>query len=328
MASSPDYGGLDIPNHIDEVVNNLVDWIDGRNIDVFEVNRCDEDAVIEFVKNMSKLSSLVSVEIETRSLKRLQSEYTGELPANVEWVINERVEGEKYPDLALADLDFNPPTDWVWPGVEIKAWCPFATEMSGRMMKGQSIMKEYPDQLLLVAWLPEHLLYGEPKVIGTWVGDGLEMAKSRDNYWHYIRDDSKTTPSSIILEPDFSPDREAHKQHTNSYRYLWDDDDSKLDEVENMAKELNIWGEPYSPDDDYQKKVRRIYNSFNYKEGTNFRKLDRLHYDALDNFPDRIRENTTIEGKTLTEWLNHLRNDEAEPFKKVLQGPQKTLDGV
>ncbi|MDG5821893.1 hypothetical protein [Natronococcus sp. A-GB7] len=321
MSLSPDYGTIDIPDHIDEVVSDLQNWIDGRKIDVLTVNRCDEDAVIEFLKNMSKLSSLMSVQIETRALKRVQSIHGDELPDNVGWVINERIGGEKYPDLALADFDYSPSSDWVWPGVEIKAWCPFATEMSGRMMKGQSIMQKYPDQLLLVAWLPEHLLYGQPKVIGTWVGDGLEMAKSRDNYWH-------NPPSSLILEPDFSPEREAHKQHTNVDRYLWDDDSSRKDEAEKMAKELELYDTSYSFDADYQQRVRELYSSFNYKKGTNFRKLTRLHHTPLDTFPDNIRKNTTVEGKTLAEWNAHLKRGEAEPFKRVLNGSQTSANNI
>ena len=321
MATSPNYGDIDIPDHIDEVVAELEDWINGQRINILTINKCDEDAVIPFLKNMSKLSSLISVQIETRSLARLDAIYGEDLPNDVEWVINERVGGEKYPDLAFADLEFSPSSNWVWPGVEIKTWCPFATEMSGRMMKGQSIMENYPDQLLLVAWLPDHLLYGDPQVIGTWVGDGLEMAKSRDDYWH-------DPPKSLILEPDFSPDREAHKQHTNVDRYLWDDDDSNLEAAEQMAKDLGLYATPYSYDDDYQENVRKVYNSFNYKKGTNFRKLDRLHHDPLDNFPDRIREDTIIEGKSLDEWNKHLKRGEAEPFKSVLQGSQSTLGDI
>lgn len=319
--STSDYGDLDIPAHIDRVVADLESWIDGEAIDVLTVNKCDEDAVIGFLKNMSKLSSLISVEIESRALNRIEAIHDDDLPNNVAWVINELVGGEKYPDLALADMDYNPSSDWVWPGVEIKAWCPFATEMSGRMMKGQSIMQKYPDQLLLVAWLPEHLLYGEPKVIGTWVGDGLEMAKSRDNYWH-------EPPNSLILEPDFSPDREAHKQHTNVDRYLWDDADSKLSEARDMAKDLDLLGTAYSYKDDYQQRVRRLYSAFSYKKGTNFRKLNRLHHDPLDNFPENIRKNTIIEGKTVSEWNTHLKNENPEPFRKVLRSSQSTLDGV
>lgn len=321
MSSSPDYGTVHIPDHIDDVVTDLESWVDGRAIDILTVNKCDEDAVIEFLKNMSKLSSLISVQIETRALKHIRSTYGDRLPENVGWVINERIGGEKYPDLAFADFDYEPSSDWVWPGVEIKAWCPFATEMSGRMMKGQSIMQTYPDQLLLVAWLPEHLLYGQPKIIGTWIGDGLEMAKSRDNHWH-------DPPNSLILEPDFSPEREAHKQHTNVDRYLWDDAASKKDDAREMAKELDLLDSSYSYDDDYQRRVRELYSAFDYKKGTNFRKLTRLHHDPLDTFPERIRKNTHIEGKSLHEWNKLLQQGDAEPFKKLLREPQTTPDGI
>jgi len=319
MADSPDYGSIDIAAHIDEVVDDLETWIDQRTLNILKVNKCNEDAVIEFIKNMSKLSSLISVQIETKALKRINATYGDSLPDNVGWVVNERIGGEKYPDLAFGDFEFDPGSDWVWPGVEIKAWCPFATAMSGRMMKGQSIMQKYPDQLLLVAWLPEHLLYGKPQVIGTWVGDGLEMAKSRDEYWH-------DPPRSLILEPDFSPDREAHKQHTNVDRYLWDDSDDKLDEAREMARDLDLLGTTYSYEGDYQRRVRQLYSSFTYKKGTNFRKLNRLHHDPLDTFPERIRQNTTIEGKTLAEWNTHLKNDDANAFKTVLNSTQSELD--
>ena len=322
MSSSPDYGSIDIRDHVDEVVTDLENWISDQKINILTINKCDEDAVIPFLKNMSKLSSLISVQIETRALARIESIYGKELPDNVGWVINERIGGEKYPDLAFADLDYSPASNWVWPGVEIKAWCPFATEMSGRMMKGQSIMQDYPDQLLLVAWLPTNLLYGDPQVIGTWVGDGLEMAKSRDNHWH-------DPPASLILEPDFSPTREAHKQHTNVDRYLWNDDESKLEEAKEMAEEKGLIDGPYSHDREYQRKVRELHNSFIYKKGANnFRKLNRLHHEPLNRFPDRIRKNTTIEGKQLDEWNRHLVKGETKPFESLLNSSQTTFDDI
>ena len=316
--SEPDYGGLNIPNHLDRVAKDLQDWLDGETIDVLTVNRCKEESVIPFLKNMSKLSSLISVEIESMALNRVSNYYGNELPQNVEWMLNERVAGEKYPDLALTDLTFDPPSNWVWPGVEIKAWCPFATEITGRMKKGQSIMEQYPDKLLLVAWVPENLLYGKPKVVGTWLGDGSDMAESRDDYWF-------NAPKSIILEPDFSPERDPSEQHTNVDRFLWDDDNSKLDEARELARELGISNSNYSYDEEFQRRVRRLYSEYNYNHGTNFRKLARLHYDPLDNFPDNLRESTYIEGKSLQEWDRHLSNENPEPFRKVLQTTQSTL---
>jgi len=38
MAESPDYGDIDIPSHIDDAVDSIVDWIEGTTIDVLELN--------------------------------------------------------------------------------------------------------------------------------------------------------------------------------------------------------------------------------------------------------------------------------------------------
>lgn len=332
MPELPDYDGLDVPSHIDDAVDIIIDWAEDTTVDVVELNRCNENAVTEFLKNISKLSPLISVEIETRARDHLRSEFSDILPSNINWVVNERIEGEKYPDLALADLQFDPPSNWVWAGIEIKAWCPLATEISGRMMKGQSIMEEYPDQLVLIVWLPENLLYGEPKILATWVGEGQDIAKARDDHWHWVLDRDASTKSSLILEPDFSPDRDPHKQHTNVYRYKWDDDSEgsqeKLDELEERAEELGIIDEPYSPEDEFQKKVQTLRGEFSeyFTEGSNFRKIGRCHYDELEEFQERFKKETFVEGKSVAQWESCLKNGNPEPFSNVLSGTQKYIE--
>jgi hypothetical protein len=307
MPELPDYDGLDVPGHIDDAVDIIIDWAEDTTVDVVELNRCIENAVTEFLKNISKLSPLISVEIETRARDHLRSEFSDILLSYINWVVNERIEGEKYPDLALADLQFDPPSNWVWAGIEIEAWCPLATEISGRMMKGQSIMEEYPDQLVLTVWLPENLLHGEPKILATWVGEGQDIAKAKDDHWHWVLNRDASTKNSLILEPDFSADRDPHKQHTNVYRYKWDDDSEgsqeKLDELE----------------------FRGEFSEY-FTEGSTFRKIGRCHYDELEEFQERFKEETFVEGKSVAQWEYYLKKGNPEPFSNVLTGTQKCIE--
>lgn len=316
MSLSPGYEGLDLHAHIDEATGWMEGWLDGKTFDVVTLNKVEDEAALDFAENLSQLSSLISLEIEADAINRLNQRFKNELPDGVRWARNDRIHGEKYPDLALADMSAagsEDASDRVWPGIEIKAWCPFATEITGRMKKGQSIMQQSPSTMILAVWLPEHLLYGQPKIFTTWVGDGLEMAKSRDQYWH-------NPPSSVIVEPDYSPDRAAHKQHTNVTRYLLDDDSQQAD-ARAKADELGILDRPYSYDSDYQQGVRTLINTFDYKKGSNnFRKLNRLHHPPLDQFRDSVRTANSVEGKTFKDWYSHLKAGEEAPFIDVLNG--------
>jgi len=70
------------------------------------------------------------------------------------------------------------------PGIEIKTWFPLATEITARFRESQSNLTANNIKLALVCWLPEFILFGQPKIIGVWTDDALSVAKSRDAHYH------------------------------------------------------------------------------------------------------------------------------------------------
>lgn len=63
------------------------------------------------------------------------------------------------------------------PGIEIKTWFPFATEITARFK--DSILHFEKDQtnVAVVAWLPEFLICGRPKIIDIWTGSAKSIAQ-------------------------------------------------------------------------------------------------------------------------------------------------------
>lgn len=311
----PDYGDIDLPDYISDVNEDIIETVpdDDYSVDVLSVNQCRDEEVLDIVRSVSKLSAFISNIVEGRALRIANREHGDELPANVEWVLNDTGRGEKYPDLALVDTEFDPPSDWIWPGIEIKVWCPLATEMTSRFKKGQSILQEFPSKISIFAWVPEQLVYGTPKFIGTWTGDALDVAEARDEYWHQ-------PPVALIEEPDFSPDRLAHLQHTNVERRKWDGSDEELAEARQLMEEIDL-AEDYSTDEEYQEKVDRLISDFNYKKDSNWRKLARVHHASLDDFIDRV-EGQKVQGNEFSTWEGYLDDGNKEPFQNLFDETQ------
>ena len=126
-----------------------------------------------------------------------------DLPDGCKWV---RLD-PGFPDAALEGLT-DPP-----PGIELKAWFPLATEITGRFRESQVRLLDGSIRLAVVCWLPEYFVFGRPKVLGTWIEDGLGVARSRDD--HYYQ-----PPHYLVREPEDTSARTANLQQTvtNGFR--------------------------------------------------------------------------------------------------------------
>ncbi|MFA4845491.1 MAG: hypothetical protein WC654_02950, partial [Patescibacteria group bacterium] len=98
------------------------------------------------------------------------------------------------------------------PGIEIKTWFPLATEITARFK--DSIIHFDKDQtnVAVVAWLPEFLIYGKPKIIDVWVGSAKSLALARDKHYH-------NPPDYLVFEPEDTSLRTANLQQTNTNGY-------------------------------------------------------------------------------------------------------------
>ena len=64
----------------------------------------------------------------------------------------------------------------VKPGIEVKTWFPFATEITARFKDSQLHFANNQTHVAIVAWTPEYLIYGKPRIMDIFI----DTAKSFD----------------------------------------------------------------------------------------------------------------------------------------------------
>lgn len=177
--------------------------LSGHVFDLLTVSKpISPEAAINLAKVISKLSPLLGNLIEFNTVEFLndQEEYQG----LGEW---ER-QDPGFPDTIFAGSIS--PT----PGFEIKAWFPLATEITARFKDSQNHFMEDQTHVCMLAWLPEKLIYGKPRILDVCVVPGLSVAQARDNHYH-------NPPDYLVLEPEDTTARTRNLQQTNTNGYKW-----------------------------------------------------------------------------------------------------------
>jgi hypothetical protein len=196
------------------------------------------------------------------------------------------------------------------PGFEIKTWFPLATEITARFKDSISAFNDDQTYICIVAWLPEFILYGKPKVIDVWIGSAKSLAIARDLHYH-------NPPDYLIFEPEDTSSRTKNLQQSNTNGYKFQDSASKFEEA---RKEVEGWGETgtiYQHKKEYQDKLKSLLRKYSYRLDTNFAKLDRIEHEDLEKFKSRIL-GTSISGHTIIEWSKVITNDE-NAIKKLIE---------
>jgi len=188
------------------------------------------------------------------------------------------------------------------PGIEIKTWFPLATEITARFK--DSVLHFEHDQInvAVVAWLPEHIIYGRPRIIDVWVGSAKSLAIARDTHYH-------RPPDYLIFEPEDTAERTRNLQQTCTNGYKFQGTPIQLKQAE---EEVASWGEvstTYSPSPDYQKKLRTLIAKYPYRLDTNFAKMDRIEHAELEEFKFRVL-NTKISGHDIKDWSRIITAEE------------------
>lgn len=254
----------------------------GKTFDVINIAKPGslEEAELLF-KTISKLSPLVGNLIEFHIVEylTLHNEYK-----NVgKWVRQ---------DPGFPDATFLSPINPA-PGVEIKAWFPLSTEITARFKDSQSALDQNNINLALVAWLPEHLIWGKPVIIDIQIIPALSIAKARDD--HYC-----SPPHYLVIEPEDTSLRSANLQQSNTNGYVIQDneDDPKLIQ---LVQSLGLNGIPYSCDEAYQNKLKAIMNRFKYRLDTNYAKIDRIDHTEIEALKERVLQKE-IMGASIRNW--------------------------
>lgn len=283
-----------------EFASKHLQELPGNVFDVLTVSEpVSIEAAVNLSKIVSKLSPLVGNLIEFNIVEFLND--CNELEELGEW----KRQDPGFPD-TIFEGTVNPT-----PGFEVKAWFPLATEITARFKDSQNHFLEDQTYVAMLAWLPEHIIYGKPRIIDILITSGSSVAKARDDHYH-------NPPNYVVLEPENTSERTQNLQQTNTNGYKFQNEKGSFEDAE---KFVNAWGEEgkiYKTDPEYQEQLRTLLRSFDYRSDTNFAKMDRIRHADIEEFKARVHA-TVYKGLTVGEWNKLLSRGSEDAIAAALE---------
>jgi hypothetical protein len=227
------------------------------------------DAAVNLAKVISKLSPLLGNLIEFNTVEFLND--CSEFKGLGTW----RRQDPGFPD-TIFEGGVTPT-----PGFEIKAWFPLATEITARFKDSQKHFDDDKTYVCMLAWLPDQLIFGTPRIIDVCVVSGRSVAKARDDHYH-------NPPDYLVLEPEDTAARTRNLQQTNTNGYKFQGTQRQLAEAQRVVESWGRSGKKYRPDADYQVLLRQLLSGFPYRLDTNFAKMDRINHPGIEAFKERV----------------------------------------
>lgn len=272
----------------------------GHEFDVLEVTKpVSPEAAVNLAKIISKLSPLVGNLIEFNSCEYLNDQEG--FAEFGEW----KRQDPGFPDTIFAGAVT--PT----PGFEIKAWFPLATEITARFKDSQNHFTHDQTYVAMLAWLPEFLIFGKPKIIDIVVVSGASVAKARDDHYH-------NPPDYLVLEPGDTTARTSNLQQTNTNGYKFQGTPEQFVEAQALVRAWDGDGTSYLPTPAYQELLRELMNRFPYRLDTNFAKMDRIVHADIEAFKNRVYA-TEFHGRTIGAWNRLLSRGDEDLIKSELE---------
>jgi hypothetical protein len=257
----------------------------GHEFDLLNVTKpVSPEAALNLAKVVSKLSPILGNLIEFNTVEFLND--LDEFNGLGKWIRQD----PGFPD-ALFEGKINPP-----PGFEIKAWFPLATEITARFKDSQNHFLDDRTHVCLIAWLPEHLIYGKPFILDVMVTSGAAIAKSRDDHYH-------NPPDYLVLEPEDTSARTRNLQQTNTNGYKFQGTPEQFKEADALVRSWGNNGHLYQPTPEYQALLQQLRNRYNYRLDTNFAKVDRIVNKDIEAFKSKVL-GTKVHGMTVKQWTN------------------------
>ncbi|MFN3658152.1 MAG: hypothetical protein ACK4UO_12925 [Pseudolabrys sp.] len=282
-----------------EIAGKHMKGLAGHEFDLLTVAKpVSPDAAVNLAKVISKLSPLLGNLIEFNTC-----EYLSDKP-EFEGLGKWRRQDPGFPD-AIFDGDITPT-----PGFEIKAWFPLATEITARFKDSQNHFLDDRTYVAMIAWLPEHLIYGKPYIVDVVIVSGASVAKSRDDHYH-------NPPDYLVLEPEDTKARTRNLQQTNTNGYKFQGTEAQFKDAQKIVAGWGKGGADYKPTPEYQVKIRELLK-FPYRLDTNYAKMDRIVHTELEAFKTRV-QNTKVNGMTIREWRNVLGSENDKLLRKALE---------
>jgi hypothetical protein len=256
-------------------------------------------AAVNLAKVVSKLSPLLGNLIEFNTVEFLNQQ--NEFISLGRW----KRQDPGFPD-AIFDGTIQPA-----PGFEIKAWFPLATEITARFKDSQKHFVQDQTYVVLMAWLPESLIYGKPVIHDLCIVSGASVARARDAHYH-------APPDYLVVEPNDTSTRTKNLQQTNTNGYKFQGTSGQF---ANAEKLVNSWGaafKTYSHEMSYQLRVRELMAKFDYRLDTNFAKIDRIVHPQIEAFKNRVLS-SHVHGMTVQEWSRIFATDDEAKIEQALR---------
>lgn len=274
--------------------------LDSHLIDVLDLSKPSSlDYAKQLSKVISKLSPLLGNMIEFSTVDLL-NEY--DWNGLGKWIRQD----PGFPD-ALFESDIITPK----PGIEIKAWFPFATEITARFKDSITIFSQDNIDVALIAWLPEHVIWGKPQIIDVLVVSGKSVAEARDLHYH-------RPPDYLVFEPEDTSGRTANLQQTNTNGYKLQRDKCDISKAIATVETWGTDGKKYSPSLEYQRRLRTLYADFVYRLDTNYAKIDRIEHKEIEEFKAKVL-NKPFQGKTIKQWSDILSSKDDAILEAALK---------
>jgi hypothetical protein len=163
----------------------------------------------------------------------------------------------------------------------------------------------------MLAWLPENIIYGKPRILDVCVVSGLSVALARDTHYH-------NPPDYLVIEPEDTTKRTANLQQTNTSGYKFQGSATEFLEAQKIVESWGSEGKIYKPTREYQSLLRELLTRHKYRLDTNFAKMDRIKHPGIEEFKKRVY-NTEVSGMTVIQWNKLLASNKEEKIKKILQ---------
>jgi hypothetical protein len=273
--------------------------LSGHKFDLIDISKpISVDAAINLAKVISKVSPLLGNLIEFNTIECLNKQK--DFSEFGKW----QRQDPGFPDTVFVGRV--QPT----PGLEIKAWFPLATEITARFKNSQNHFQSDQTYVVMLAWLPEKIIYGKPRIIDVCVVSGLSLAVARDTHYH-------KAPDYLVLEPEDTTQRTVNLQQTNTSGYKFQGSAEEFQEAEKLVESWGIEAKNYKPTREYQLLLRELMIRYKYRLDTNFAKIDRIVHPDIEGFKQGVYK-IEISGMSIRQWNRLLLGRRKENIKQFL----------
>jgi len=283
-----------------EAATKHLELLEGHVFDVLTVSKpVSVEAAVNLAKVISKLSPMLGNMIEFNTVEVLNA-VTNFHPFG-KWIRQDPA----FPDTILSG-SIDPA-----PGFEIKAWFPMATEITARFKDSQNHFVNENTHVVMLAWLPEHMIYGKPKIIGVCSASGKSVAAARDTHYH-------DPPDYLVIEPEDTSKRTRNLRQTNTNGYKFQGSAKQLREAEELVKKWGKDGATYKPTLQYQIMLRELFAKFPYRLDTNYAKIDRIKHTGIEAFKASVCKKE-FHGISVSKWTKILASEDDAAIRSAVE---------